>query len=102
MKYENRCGNCVMFRPSGIFKGYQQASYCRARAHNRYGSLIPGDPYEDKSPNPKQTKLAVTANCNSEGSCNLFEPDYKEVELWRKEEKKYKKRNMEKLKETGI
>jgi hypothetical protein len=98
MKGKERCGNCAMFRPLNIFKGCEQSSYCSVREHNRYGSLIPGDPYEDKSRNPKQTKLAVTVNCNDEGSCNLFEPNYTAIEKWRKEEKKYKKRNLEQLK----
>ncbi len=87
-----RCGNCVMFRPMGVVKGgytgYKGTSHCATRKHRYYGSLVPGDQYEDTSPKPRQTKLPVTANSNSQGSCNLFEPDHENIKKWRKEEEK--------------
>ena len=95
-----RCGNCKMFNPESIVDGYSKTSHCGIRHHNYYGSLVPGDPYEDTSPNPRQTNLAVTADCNSQGSCNLFEPDYERIKIWREgEEKAAKEMRAHKAKE---
>lgn len=93
-----RCGNCCYFIPIRKVKGHTQASHCSTREHNYYGSLIPGDPMEDKSKEPRQTKLAVATNSNSKGNCDLFEPDYGKIKTWKEEEKKYKERDIKELK----
>ena len=95
-----RCGNCRYFNPERIFNGHKQTSHCGVRDHNYYGSLVPGDEKEDKSSKPRQTKLAVTADCNSRGGCDIFEPDHERVKEWRKsEEKAAEERRTHKAKE---
>ncbi|MEE8382248.1 MAG: hypothetical protein V3R78_10300 [Thermodesulfobacteriota bacterium] len=99
MSDSKRCGNCAMFHLIEIVKGFSQSSYCSMRSHNYYGSLVSGDSRKDTSDKPRQTRLPVTANNNSEGSCGLFEPNHEAIKIWREDEGKDRKHRME---EVGI
>lgn len=83
-----RCGNCRCFVPMRVVNGINKTSHCSVREHNYYGALVPGDSHADTGDKPRQTGLPVTADNNSQGGCDSFEPDYEAIKVWREEEEK--------------